>query len=65
MENNIEFILTIALILVFAYFLDQTMFYRMEKKICKTYGGNCEICCCWSCKKKEIENEKKKINKGK
>lgn len=43
------------------YFMENSFFYRQEINACKKFNGNCDLCSCWSCHRKDYLNKKENL----
>lgn len=59
--NNLNLVLIISgvLFFYFLYIQEEFFFNKTRDKMCVHYNGHCSMCKCWSCKKYQIDYERK------
>lgn len=59
--NNLMWFLGAFFTFWSVYAAEQIFWYRIEQKYCNKFKGHCELCDCWSCKRKEFIDQYKGI----
>lgn len=59
--ENFMFLIGAIITFFFLHYQELSWFYKIELKYCDKFKGHCELCNCWSCKRKDYIDEYKNI----